>query len=190
MEYEMAAPRKVTPKPKPKPNPKPDIPTDEPGQQPTPDADALSETEGASSVMAAIGAALAAGGVSASREQLDRAFTRDAFDTDIGYHEGLRWLTLQSFSGLVALGRTLDYQTGVKAMNKESVAHTQDTDGAFYGGLSKSDSTFHSGLLKGHGLETDNEVLSTVALAEVVKNLSNEVNAIKNAIAAAMPKTP
>ena len=174
---------------KPKPTPKPDIPTDEPGQQPTPDADALSESEGASSVMAAIGAALAAGGVSASREQLDRAFTRDAFDTDIGYHEGLRWLTLQSFAGLTALGRTLDYNTAVKAMNAETVANNRASDDAHSAGIRKSDDTFHSGLLKAHSLETDNEVLSTLSLAKIVDNLAQKVEAIEAAIRAAMPKT-
>ena len=167
------------------------VPTDEPGQQPTPDADALTESEvaessvGAGSTLAAIAAALRTAGVSAARENIDRAFTRDSFDTDIGYHEGLRWLTLQSFAGTTALGRTLDYLTAAKAMNKESIAHNRDSDDAHSAGIRKSDDTFHSGLLKAHSLETDNEVLSTVALAKVVQQLFAEVNTIKEAIAAA-----
>ena len=170
----------------PKPNPGP---TDEPGQQPTPDADALAEEEGVGTglSMAAIGAKLFAAGVSASREQIDRAFTRDKMDVDIGYEEGLRWLTLQSFAGLTALDNSLNHVKAIKAMDAETVAHNRNSDDAFYAGLSKSDSTFHSGLLKGYGLETDNEVLSTVALAKVVQALAGEVSAIKDAISAATP---
>jgi hypothetical protein len=180
----MATRKKVTPG-RPKPSPElPPIPTDEPGQQPTPDADALGESE----VMAAIAAALAASGVSASRQQLDRAFTRDAFDTDIGYHEGLRHLQLKDFASMTNLSNVLNFVSGVKAMNKESVAHTQDTDGAYYGGLKKATSTHAAGLLDAFGLETDNEVLSTVALSKVVQALAGEVNAIKNAIVEATGK--
>ena len=173
---------------KPKPPAKPEIPTDEPGQQPTPDADALTESEvaessvGAGSTIAAIGAALRAAGVSASREQLDRAFTRDAFDTDIGYHEGLRHLTLKDFSSMTTLSNVLNFVQGIKAMDKQSLAHMRDSDDAFFGGLGKGDATFHASLLKSHGLETDNEVLSTVALAKVVQALVGEVDAIKTAI--------
>ena len=171
-----------------KPAPRPDIPTDEPGQQPTPDADALTESEvadssaGAGTTIAAIGAALRAAGVSASREQLDRAFTRDAFDTDIGYHEGLRHLQLKDFASMTTLANTMNFVTGIKAMDKQSIAHMRDSDDAFYGGLKKATSTHAAGLLDAFGLETDNEVLSTVALAKVVQALAGEVEAIKTAI--------
>lgn len=166
-------------------------PTDEPGQQPTPDADALTESEvaessaGAGTSLAQIAAALRAAGVSASREQLDRALARDTFDTDIGYHEGLRWLTLQSFNSSVNLDRTLSHVIATKAMNGEETQHARNSTGAFYDGILKSDSTFHSGLLKAYGLETDNEVLSTVALSKVVQGLANEIAGIKAAILAA-----
>jgi len=172
------ATRKRTPgKPSPKPE-LPPIPTDEPGQQPTPDADALGESE----VMAAIAAALAASGVSASRQQLDRAFTRDAFDTDIGYHEGLRHLQLKDFSSMTNLSNVLNFVQGIKAMNKEGIAHMRDSDDAFYGALKKATSTHAAGLLDAFGLETDNEVLSTVALSKVVQGLANEIAGIKAAI--------
>jgi hypothetical protein len=177
-----------------KPAPKPDIPTDEPGQQPTPDADALTESEvadssaGAGTTIAAIGAALRAAGVSASRQQLDRAFTRDAFDTDIGYHEGLRHLQLKDFSSMTNLSNVLNFISGVKAMNKESFANTQDTNTAFYEGLKKATSTAAAGLLDAHGLETDNEVLTTVALTKLVQGLANEIAGIKQAIFDATPK--
>lgn len=164
----------------------PPIPTDEPGQQPTPDSDALVEVEGAQagvgSTLAQIGAALRAAGVSASRQQLDRAFTRDAFDTDIGYHEGLRHLQLKDFASMTNLGNVLNFVTGIKAMNKESIANARDDDSSFYDGVIKSDSAFHSGLLKAYGLETDNEVLTTAALSKMVQALYQDVNAIKGAI--------
>ena len=178
-----------------KPKPKPDIPTDEPGQQPTPDADALTEAEVAAAAadsgttIAAIGAALRAAGVSASRQQLDRAFTRDAFDTDIGYHEGLRHLQLKDFSSMTNLSNVLNFVSGVKAMNKESFANTQDTNTAFYEGLKKATSTHAAGLLDAFGLETDNEVLTTVALTKLVQGLANEIAGIKQAIFDAMPKS-
>ena len=162
------------------------IPTDEPGQQPTPDSDALVEVEGAQagvgSTLAQIGAALRAAGVSASRQQLDRAFTRDAFDTDIGYHEGLRHLQLKDFASMTNLSNVLNFVSGVKAMDKQSIAHMRDSDDAFYGGLKKATSTHAAGLLDAFGLETDNEVLSTVALSKVVQALANEVAGIKSAI--------
>ena len=170
------------------------VPTDEPGQQPTPDADALTESEVAAAAadsgttIAAIGAALRAAGVSASREQLDRAFTRDAFDTDIGYHEGLRHLQLKDFSSMTNLSNVMNFVTGVKAMDKQSIAHMRDSDDAFFGGLRKSTSTHAAGLLDAFGLETDNEVLSTVALSKVVQGLANEIAGIKSAIFEAMPK--
>ena len=173
--------------PKKRPSTQP-VPTDEPGQQPTPDADALTEAEVAAAAadsgttIAAIGAALRAAGVSASREQLDRAFTRDAFDTDIGYHEGLRHLQLKDFSSMTNLSNVLNFVQGVKAMDKQSIAHMRDSDDAFYGGLKKATSTHAAGLLDAFGLETDNEVLSTVALSKVVQGLANEIAGIKAAI--------
>ena len=161
-------------------------PTDEVGQQPTPDSDALIEVEGANagagSTLAQIGAALRAAGVSASREQLDRAFTRDATDVDIGYHEGLRHLQLKDFASMTNLSNVLNHVTGIKAMNKESQANDRDSDSTFWTGIEKAGGVFHSNLLKAYGLETDNEVLTTVALAEVVKQMANKVDAIEAAL--------
>lgn len=165
---------------------KPTGPTDEPGQQPTPDGDALSEVEavsvGAGLSLADIATSLRAAGTSASREQLDRAFTRDAFDTDIGYHEGLRWLTLQSFSGLTALDNTLNHVKAIKAMNNEETQHARNSDDTHSSGVRKSDDVFHSGLLKSYSLETDNEVLSTTALAKLIDNVAQRVESIEAAI--------
>jgi hypothetical protein len=182
--------RKPTP---PAIQPMPPIPTDEPGQQPTPDADALGEVEG---VLAGLGlnladisAQLAQAATSAARDVGDRFFGRDSMDVDIGFHEGLRHLTLHSFAGLTAMNNMFQYTAGIKAMNMESIANQRADDSAFYDGVIKSDSAFHSGLLKAYGLETDNEVLSTVALGKVVSTLVQDVTAIKDAISAARPKT-
>jgi hypothetical protein len=151
-------------------------PTDEPGQQPTPDGDALSEVEqvnvGAGSTLASIANALRAAGVSAARENLDKSFSRDLTDVDIGYHEGLRWLTLQSFAGLTALDNSLNHVKAIKAMNNEETQHARNSNNQRDDSILGSDSVFHSGLLKSYGLETDNEVLSTVALAKVVLALA------------------
>ena len=156
----------------------------------TPDAEVEAEVEavnaGAGTTLAQIGAALRAAGVSASREQLDRAFTRDAFDTDIGYHEGLRWLTLQSFNSTVNLDRALNHVTAIKAMNNEETQHGRNSNGQQNDARLNSDSTFQSGLLKAYSLETDNEVLSTMALAKMVDNMAQRMEAIEGAISAAV----
>lgn len=156
----------------------------------TPDATAEVDTEvasaGSNSFLAAIAAALQTAGVSAARNDIDRAFARDSFDTDIGYHEGLRTCLLMGFQGLTALDNTLNHVKAVKAMDAQTVAHNRNSDDAFYAGLSKADSTFHSGLMKAYGLETDNEVLSTVALSKVVQGLANEIAGIKTAVADAL----
>jgi len=164
-------------------------PTDEPGQQPTPDADALGEAEAVSAgvglSMVDIAAALRSAGASASREQLDRAFTRDTHDVDIGYHEGLRFLLLDRFSSLNAMNSVLDHVKAVKAMNNEETQHARNSQSQTYDTILNSDSVMHSGLLKAYSLETDNEVITTIALAKVVDNLSQKVDAIASAILAA-----
>lgn len=166
------------------------IPTDEPGQQPTPDSDALVETEHASggTSIADIAAALKAAGVSASREQLDRAFTRDSFDVDIGYHEGLRFLLLKGFEQVTAMNSVLNHTAAMAAVQAQTVTHNRDSDDAHSAGIRKSDDTFHSGMLKGWSLETDNEVLSTTALAKIVDNMAQRVDRIEQAISAAADK--
>jgi len=164
----------------------PRVPTDEPGQQPTPDSDALSEVEATSSgaglSLVDIAAALRSAGASASREQLDRAFTRDNFDVDIGYHEGLRFLLLDRFSSLNAMNSVLDHVKAVKSMNNEETQHARNSQSQTYDTILNSDSVFHSGLLKAFSLETDNEVLSTTALAKIIDNVAQRVEGIEKAI--------
>lgn len=180
----------MTARKKVKPAPKPQVPVDDEGQV-TPTGDALAEGEvagasaGAGTTLADIAAALRAAGVSASREQIDRAFTRDSFDTDIGYHEGIRACLLMGFQGLTALDNTLNHVKAVKAMNNEDIQQRRAVNAQTYDNVLQSDSVFHSGLLKGWGLETDNEVLSTVALAKAVDNMLQRLEKIESAIAAA-----
>jgi hypothetical protein len=168
----------------------PAVPVDDEGQV-TPTGDALSESEvvgssaGAGTSLAEIAAALRSAGVGTSREQIDRAFTRDSFDVDIGYHEGIRACLLMGFQGLTAMNNTFSHVKAIKAMNNEETQHERNSDNAFYSGIEKSDSTFHSGLLKAYGLETDNEVLSTLTLAKAVDNMFQRLEAIESAIAAA-----
>ena len=161
-------------------------PTDEPGQQPTPDGDALAEVEGVSAgaglSLVDVANALRSTGGSNSREQLDRAFTRDLSDVDIGLHEGMRFQQLRMISSAVTIDNVLNFVNGAKAMDKQSIAHMRDSDDAFYGGLAKADATFQQSMLKSDGLKTDNEVITTAALAGIVKELVGEVATIKNAI--------
>jgi hypothetical protein len=157
--------------------------------QVTPDSDAKGDVEGSSSgvglTMADVAAALRSAGVGTSREQIDRAFTRDAFDTDIGYHEGVRACLLMNFQSLTAMDSVLNHVKAVKAMNTEDVQQRRNVNRETYDNVLQSDSVFHSGLLKAYGLETDNEVLSTVALAKAVDNMLQRLEKIENAIATA-----
>ena len=163
-------------------------PVDDEGQV-TPTGDALSESEvvgssaGAGTSLADIAAAFRAAGVSAARSEADRAFSRDQIDSDIGYEEGLKYLLLRMFTRGQALSDVLDHAKAIKSLNVEETQHERNSDNAFYSGVQKSDSTFHSGLLKAYGLETDNEVISTVALAKMLENLNNRMVSIEEAIA-------
>jgi len=161
-------------------------PTDEVGQQPTPDADALGEVEAVSAgtglTLANIGAALRAAGVSASREQLDRAFTRDKQDIDVGYEEGLRTSLLMNFQSMTAMDSVLNHTKAMAALRAETTAHARDNMQLHHENVLRSGDVFHSGLLKAYALETDNEVLSTTALAKIIDNMAQRVEGIEQAI--------
>jgi hypothetical protein len=160
-------------------------PTDEPGQQPTPDADALGEVEavlaGVGLNLAEVSAQLASAATDSARSVSSKFLGRDAFDTDIGYHEGLRHLTLHSLTGLTAMNNMFQFTAGIKAMDNQTIAHQRDSDDAYYGGLAKGDATFHQSLLKSYGIETDNEVLTTQVLAKLVERINGIEQAIVNA---------
>lgn len=158
--------------------------------QVTPDADAKGDVEGSSAgtglSLADVAAALRSAAVGTAREQIDKSFSRDLTDVDIGYHEGLRWLTLQSFSGLVALDNAFNHVKAIKAMNTEDIQQRRNVNRETYDNVLQSDSVFHSGLLKAYGLETDNEVLSTTALAKMVDNMLQRLDSVESVIAEAV----
>jgi hypothetical protein len=145
------------------------------------------DSSGSGTTIAAIAAAMRSAGLLNARGDIDRSLTRDAFDTDIGYHEGLRTCLLMGFQSLTAMDSAFNHVKAIKAMDDQNFAREDQSNSAFYGGLSKADSTFHHGLLKSYGMETDNEVLSTTVLAKVVQGLANDIAGIKDAIAAAAP---
>ena len=170
-----------------KANPKlPPIPTDEPGQQPTPDSDALVEVEGASAgaglSLVDVANALRATGASSSREQLDRAFTRDKQDIDVGYEEGIRACLLMNFQGMAAMDSVLNHTKAMAAIRAETTVHARDNMALHHENVLRSGDVFHSSLIKAYALETDNEVLSTIALAKIVDNLAQKVGSIEAAI--------
>ena len=83
------------------------------------------------------------------------------------------------------MNSVLDHVKAVKAMNNEETQHARNSQSQTYDTILNSDSVMHSGLLKAYSLETDNEVITTMALAKVVDNLSQKVDAIASAILAA-----
>jgi len=179
---------KMSPKPK-----LPPIPTDEPGQQPTPDGDALAEIETVS-----VGAATILGKVSALLQSAGAfnqggALFRDSFDTDIGYHESLRFSLAQSMASLSALSvvgnmvlasKQLDAAAlaHTKATNAETLANFENNANSFFGMITKSNTTNQSALTQAYGLESDNEVLTTAQLSEMVKLLNGKMNTITEAL--------
>jgi hypothetical protein len=190
----MTAPKKGPTKPT-----KPQIPTDEPGEQPTPDADSFVELAAAfaamfgmgnfnaASILNSLSAAQTHGGTS----MLDRYLSSSFKDTDIGMDEVLRANLALGFQSQVGKKMVMDHVESIKAMNVGVIDHGRNSNDMFYEGLKKSTSVHSAGLLDAFGLETDNEVLSTVSLSKVVKALSDnqqaltaDVQAIKAAILA------
>ena len=183
-------------KPLPKPNPKPEIPTDEPGQQPTPDADALAEVEAVAAGVTTALDQVAAILQSAGAFNQGGALFRDTFDTDVGFHESLRISLANRMASLSALGMVTDFTLGVKAINHESLAHARTTNAdvlanfennqnSFFGMLTRSNSVSQSALTQSESLETDNEVLTTAQLSEMVIALNAKMNTITDALGAA-----
>ena len=50
---------------------------------------------------------------------------------------------------------------------------------AFWHSLAQSNGTFNNSLVQNESIETDNEVITTTVLAEMVKALADEVSALK-----------
>jgi hypothetical protein len=192
MEYfDMTAPKKPT---KPPVNPGP---TDEPGEQPNPDADSFVELTGALGAIfgtAGFNAAAVINAMSAAQTQggtgfVDRYLSSSFKDTDIGMDEVIRGNLALGFQSQVGKKMVMDHVESIKAMNVGTIDHARNSADQFYGELKKSTSTHAAGLLDAFGLETDNEVLTTVALTKLVQGLANEIAGIKQAIFDAVPKT-
>jgi hypothetical protein len=192
---------KVTKRPsKPtKPPVKPEVPTDEPGQQPTPDADALSEVEGAMAALSGAVDQVAALMQSAGAFNQGGAFFRDKTDVDVGMDEVLRTASGKGAQHQTSLGMVLDHVAAVKSIDAQTVAHARNTNAevlsnfennanSFFGMLTRSNSTAQSALTQSEGLQTNNEVLTAAQLAEMIKALNEKVSAIGNAFAALVPQ--
>jgi hypothetical protein len=179
-----------------KPNPGP---TDEPGQQPTPDADALAEVEAVAAGVTTALDQVAAILQSAGAFNQGGALFRDSFDTDVGFHESLRISLANRMASLSALGIVSDTVLASKQLDIAAVAHTKAQDAqtlanfennsnSFFGMLTRSNSTAQSALTQAYSLETDNEVLTTAQLSEMVKMLNGKMNTIVDVIEDAAPK--
>ena len=175
------------------------VPTDEPGQQPTPDSDALGETEGVSSgVMTALDQ-VAAILQSAGAFNQGGSLFRDSFDTDVGMHEVMKCSLAMRVASLSALGIVSDTVLASKQLDAAAVANTRAVNAAsldnfennansFFGMLTRSNSTSQSALTQDSALESDNEVLTTAQLSEMVKLLNSEMGSIKEALIIAAAK--
>jgi hypothetical protein len=186
------------PRVNPKPKPKPEIPTDEPGQQPTPDADALSEVEGAMAALSGAVDQVAALMSSAGAFNQGGAFFRDKTDMDVGMDEVLRSASGKGAQHQTSLGMVLDHVAAIKSIDAQTVAHARNTNAevlsnfennanSFFGMLTRSNSTAQSALTQAESLQTTNEVLTGAQLAEMIKALNDKVNAIGDAFASLVP---
>jgi hypothetical protein len=182
--------KKVTPKPKPKPNPKPDIPTDEPGQQPTPDADALTEVEGAMAALSGAVDQVAALMQSAGAFNQGGAFFRDKTDMDVGMDEILRTAAGKGAQHQTSLGMVLDHVKAVKAINAETLSNFENNQNSFFGMLTRSNSVSQSALTQSESLQTNNEFLTSTQFAEMLKALNDKINVIGQAFAQLAPQKP
>ena len=177
----------------------PPIPTDEPGQQPTPDADALGEIEAVAAGVTTALDQVAAILQSAGAFNQGGALFRDSFDTDVGFHEALRISLANRMASLSGLGMIADLTLGTRTIEMAAVANARAVNAAsldnfennansFFGMLTRSNSTSQSALTQSASLETDNEVLTTAQLAEMIKTLNSEMDTIKGALLEAIPQ--
>lgn len=150
--------------------------------QVTPHSDALTEVEGSSSFgglsAADIAASLRSAGV--GRTSDERGFTRDKVDMDIGQDESLRF----QLARRAAISTDLDaVLAGVQASRAQNNAVTDNFGqlaNAFWHSLSQSNGTFNNALVQNESIETDNEVVSTAVLAQMVAALADEIVVLKD----------
>ena len=137
--------------------------------QVTPHGDALSESEVAQS--------LAGAGTAASRDE--RGFTRDKTDVDVGQDEFFRFMLARRAAISSDLDAVLASVQATRAQNNAVTDNYGQLANAFWHSLAQSNGTFNNSLVQNESIETDNEVISTTVLAEMVKALADEVAALK-----------
>ena len=155
--------------------------------QVTPHSDAAAESENASASAgtsaADVAAQLRAAGV--GRTSDERGFTRDAMsqfrDVDVGMDEALRFLQVSRLAATTDLGNVLASVQATRARNNALTDNFGQLANAFWHSLAQSNGTFNNSLVQNESIETDNEVISTAVLAEMVKALADEVVALKAA---------
>lgn len=149
--------------------------------QVTPHSDALSEVEGSSSFAgtnaADIAASLRAAGV--GRTSDERGFTRDKVDVDVGQDEFLRFLLARRAAISTDLDAVLANVQSTRAQNNAVTDNFGQLANAFWHSLAQANGTFNNSLVQNESIETDNEVITTTVLAEMVKALADEVAALK-----------
>ena len=153
--------------------------------QVTPHSDASTEVEGSSSFggtsAADVAASLRSAGVGRSSDE--RGFTRDATsqfrDVDVGMDEALRFLQVSRLAATTDLGNVLASVQATRAQNASNLDNYTQFANAFWHSLAQSNGTFNNSLVQNESIETDNEVMTTALLAEMVKALADEVASLK-----------
>lgn len=149
--------------------------------QVTPHSDALTEVEGSSSFggtsAADIAASLRSAGV--GRTSDERGFTRDKTDIDVGQDEFFRFLLARRAAISTDLDAVLSSVQASRAQNNAVTDNFGQLANAFWHSLAQSNGTFNNSLVQNESIETDNEVITTTVLAEMVKALADEVSTLK-----------
>lgn len=149
--------------------------------QVTPSSDALTEVEGSSSFAglsaADIAASLRAAGV--ARTSDERGFTRDKTDIDVGQDEFFRFQLARRAAISTDLDAVLSSVQATRAQNNAVTDNYGQLANAFWHSLAQANGTFNNSLVQNESIETDNEVISTAVLAQMVASLADQVATLK-----------
>lgn len=150
--------------------------------QVTPHSDASTEVEGSSAFggtsAADIAASLRSAGV--GRTSDERGFSRDKVDVDVGQDESLRFQLARRAAISTDLDAVLASVQATRAQNASNLDAYSQFANAFWHSLAQSNGTFNNSLVQNESIETDNEVISTAALAAMVASLAEQVAEIQN----------
>ena len=150
--------------------------------QVTPHSDASTEVEGSSAFggtsAADIAASLRSAGV--GRTSDERGFSRDKVDVDVGQDESLRFQLARRAAISTDLDAVLASVQATRAVNASNLDAYSQFANAFWHSLAQSNGTFNNSLVQNESIETDNEVISTAALAAMVASLAEQVAEIQN----------